>query len=162
METMDELRAAFASLGRRRITATMAAWPRQWHVARLLGCSSLFVPANTVKPASIPLRMRVDRLQSATRCGGEAAATADLRTLVISDTSGGLRSVPLVIEGYSTILEEVDEQLHARTAITGHCHRADRRQRMAEAVAQHYAHPGVRARIWSASGVDAACVMASA
>lgn len=87
-------------------------------MARLLGLSAVIrVPRGTV-----PSRMAAIEAEGAVvsvSAGGyddavrESAAAADDRTLVISDTSWeGYETVPgWVIDGYSTIFAEVDEQL---------------------------------------------------
>jgi diaminopropionate ammonia-lyase len=95
-----------------------------------------------------------------------AAATADERTLVVSDTSWpGYEDVPRwVVDGYSTILEEVDEDL---------AHRSDGGPDVvvvqmgvgafAAAVIRHFKAPGRKApaRVLGVEPHDAACVMRS-
>ena len=91
------------------------------HVAALLGLGAdIYVPDNTVKP-------RIDAIagEGATVTvvdGGyndavrRSAEDAGERCLVISDTSwAGYEQVPAwVIEGYATIFEEIEAQLHER------------------------------------------------
>lgn len=87
-------------------------------IARLLGLGArIWVPAGTVAP-------RIEAIESegatVTVTDGsyddavaEAAATADNRTLVVSDTSWpGYETVPQwVIDGYSTMMFEIEDQM---------------------------------------------------
>jgi diaminopropionate ammonia-lyase len=119
---LDELRAAFAPLGRLSlVAATDGNHGRAVaHMARLLGYESrILVPAGTA-------HARIDGIASegaavtvidgtyddAVRASAELATD---RTLVVSDTSWeGYSEVPAnVIDGYTTIFAELDEQLAA-------------------------------------------------
>ena len=119
-KTIEELRAIFSPL--RPLTLAAATDGNHGRAvartAKLLGLKSrIWVPANTA-------RSRVDAIEGegasvTVSAGGyddavmEAAAAADDRTLVVADTSWpGYEDIPQwVIEGYATILEEIDEQL---------------------------------------------------
>ncbi|HEX7094674.1 MAG TPA: diaminopropionate ammonia-lyase [Acidimicrobiales bacterium] len=139
-------------------------------MARLLGFGArIWVPDNTVAA-------RVDAIASegaevvvvrgsyddAVR---EAAAAADDRTLVISDTSwDGYETVPAwVIDGYSTIFAEIDEQTAAAalpepTAVVVPIGVGA----LAAAVVSHYRRPGQRAtKLIGAEPTTAACVLES-
>ncbi|MDQ1447030.1 MAG: diaminopropionate ammonia-lyase [Actinomycetota bacterium] len=117
---LDDLRAAFAPLGALElVAATDGNHGRAVaHMARLLGYDAhILVPAGTA-PA------RIDGIESegarVTVVDGTyddavaaSAALATDRALVVSDTSwDGYTEVPrTVIEGYSTIFSELDDQL---------------------------------------------------
>jgi diaminopropionate ammonia-lyase len=139
-------------------------------MARLLGFASrIWVPSNTVEA-----RIAAIEEEGATVHvfdGGyddavaESAAAADAQTLVISDTSWpGYETVPAwVIEGYGTILEEIDEQLDAAGI--------DKPDMVivpigvgafAAAVAGHYRRTAARPMLVGAEPISAACVMESA
>ena len=96
----------------------------------------------------------------------ESAAAADERTVVISDTSwAGYETVPgWVIDGYSTIFAEIDEQLAeaglpAPTAVVVPVGVGA----FAAAVVSHHRAPGVApATLVGVEPTEAACVLASA
>jgi diaminopropionate ammonia-lyase len=140
------------------------------HVAALLGLGAyIYVPDNTVKP-------RIDAIagEGATVTvvdGGyndavrRSAEDAGERCLVISDTSWeGYEQVPAwVIEGYATIFEEIEGQLHQRIG---------RRPdvvvvqigvgALAAAVVRHFwSAPSPRPRIVGVEPTSAACVLES-
>jgi diaminopropionate ammonia-lyase len=122
-QTIEELTAQFAALRPLTLlTATDGNHGRAVaHVAALFGLASrVFVPAGTAMA-------RIERIASE---GADvevvagtyddaverAAAEADQRSLVVSDTSWpGYEEIPQwVMEGYSTILLEIDEELSRR------------------------------------------------
>jgi diaminopropionate ammonia-lyase len=117
---VDELRAAFAPLGPLTlVAATDGNHGRAVaHTARLLGYASrILVPAGT---ASARIEGIAGEGASVTVVDGTyddavraSAALATDRVLVVSDTSwDGYTEVPrTVIDGYSTIFSEIDEQL---------------------------------------------------
>jgi diaminopropionate ammonia-lyase len=121
---VDELRTALEPLGRLALAAATDGNHGRAvaHVAALLGYDArIFVPAGT-SPS------RIDGIASegatVTVVDGDydhavtaAAALAGERTLVISDTAWpGYETVPrIVIDGYSTIFGECDEQLAGDT-----------------------------------------------
>lgn len=121
-QTIDDLRAVIAPL-RPLTLATATDGNHGRAVARMAGllglAARIWVPAHTV--AARIAAIRAEGAEVVVSTGGyddavaEAAAAADARTLVISDTSWpGYDTVPRwVIEGYVTILEEIDEQLAA-------------------------------------------------
>lgn len=171
--TVDELATALAPL--RPLTLSTATDGNHGRalarIARMLGFSSrIWVPSNTAQA-------RVDAIVSEgaevivsgggyDQAVGEAAAAADERTLVVSDTSWpGYEAIPSwVIDGYSTILDEVDEQIAAMgigqpdvvfvpIGVGA----------FAAAVAGHYRSKGVpRPVLVGVEPIDAACVQASA
>ncbi len=118
--TVDELAAAVAPLG--RLTFSAATDGNHGHavarMARLLGMHAvIFIPDNIAKP-------RIDAIASegadvVVIAGGYEAAVAESARLasdtciVLSDTSWpGYAEIPAwVIEGYSTIFAEVEDQL---------------------------------------------------
>ena len=139
-------------------------------MARLLGFASrIWVPANTARARIEAIRGEGASVHISS--GGyddavaEAAAAADAQTLVISDTSWpGYETVPgFVIEGYATILEEIDEQLGACGIVN-----PDMMVlpigvgAFAAAVATHYRVADQETLLVGAEPTDAACVMTSA
>lgn len=172
-QTIDELRSAFSVLAPLTLaTATDGNHGRAVaRMARQLGFSSrIFVPANTVRP-------RIDAIagegaEVVVSSGGyddavaESAATADDRTIVISDTSWpGYDRVPRwVIEGYSTILEEVDEQLQASGVESPDAVMVPIGVgALAGAVSQHYRAAGRQGtKLIGVEPIGAACVTESA
>lgn len=171
--TVDELAEAFRPL--RPLTLATATDGNHGRavarMARLLGFSArIWVPAGTA-------RARITAIEgegaSVTEVEGgyddavaASAAAADDRTLVVSDTSWeGYDRIPrFVIEGYATILEEVDEQAAAANmpapdmAVVPIGVGA-----FAAAVSAHYRRAGRSHTILvGAEPVDAACVLRSA
>lgn len=171
-KTVQELGALFAPLKPLTLaTATDGNHGRAVaRTARLLGLQSrIWVPANTAQP-------RIDAIKdegafvtvstgSYDEAVMEAAATAHERTVVVSDTSWpGYEHIPQwVIEGYTTILEEIDEQLAGLGVETpdavfipvgvG---------AFAAAVAGHYRRSkAARPLLVAGEPVDAACVLES-
>jgi diaminopropionate ammonia-lyase len=146
------------------------------HVARLLGFAArIWVPSGTS-----PARVQAIEHEAATvvrSTGGydqavrEAAGAADATTLVISDTAWpGYEAIPTwVIEGYSTIFAEIDEQLATRGAGRPARHEPDvvvvpvGVGALAAAVVAHYRSPGRPAStvLVGVEPVGAACVTAS-
>ena len=140
-------------------------------MAKLLGFSArIWVPAGTA-----PARVAAIESEGASVteiAGGyddavaAAAAAADDRTLVVSDTSWeGYDRVPrFVIEGYATILEEVDEQAAAAGIPTPDMAVVPIGVgAFAAAVAAHYRRAaGAGTELVGAEPVDAACVLKSA
>jgi diaminopropionate ammonia-lyase len=117
---LDELRAAFRTLGSLTlVAATDGNHGRAVaHMARLLGYQShILVPAGTVAARIDGIAGEGASVEVVNGTYDDAVhASAELATdhvLVISDTSwDGYTEVPrTVIEGYSTIFSEVDEQL---------------------------------------------------
>lgn len=171
--TIEDLRAAFAPLSPLTLaTATDGNHGRAVaRFAALLGFSArIRVPAGTV--AARIEAIEGEGAEVSVSEGGydqavaEVAAAADDRTLVVSDTSWpGYRDIPgWVIEGYSTILEEIDEQMREMGAGA-----ADAVVvpigvgAFAAAVAGHYRRRGAPdGLLIGAEPVDAACVMESA
>jgi diaminopropionate ammonia-lyase len=163
--TLDELRAAFAPLGRLTlVAATDGNHGRAVaHMAALLGYDAhILVPAGTA-PA------RIDGIASegaqVTVVDGTyddaVRASADLatdRALVVSDTSwAGYTEVPRrVIEGYSTIFAEVDAQLAEPPDVVAIPMGVGA---LLAAAVEHYA---ARATIISVEPVSAACGLHSA
>jgi diaminopropionate ammonia-lyase len=162
---LDGLRSALASLGPLTLTtATDGNHGRAVaHMARLLGYAArIFVPAGTVDA-------RIDAIESegatVTVVDGTyddavaaSAAVAGDRVLVVSDTSWeGYTDVPgWVVDGYSTIFAEVDDQLAepvdvvvAQMGVGG----------LAAAVAAHYARS---AQVVVVEPISAACGLRSA
>jgi diaminopropionate ammonia-lyase len=139
-------------------------------MARVLGFASrIWLPSNTVE-ARIAAIAEEGATVHVSQGGyddavAESAAAADAQTLVISDTSWlGYETVPAwVIEGYATILEEIDEQLDAADI--------DKPDMVvvpigvgafAAAVAGHYRQTGARPMLVGAEPTSAACAMESA
>ena len=139
-------------------------------MARLLGFASrIWVPWNTVEPRIAAIAEDGATVHVST--GGyddavaESAAAADAQTLVISDTSWpGYETVPAwVIEGYATILEEIDEQLGAAGIDKpGMVVVPIGVGAFAAAVAGHYRKTRTAPMLIGAEPIDAACVMESA
>lgn len=140
-------------------------------MARLLGLGArIWVPKNTV--AARIEGIEREGASVTVSAGGyddavrESAAAADDRTLVISDTSWeGYQTVPAwVIEGYSTIFAEIDEQtgamaLPAPTAVVVPMGVGA----FAAAVVSHYRAEGSPpTAIIGAEPTSAACVLESA
>ncbi len=140
-------------------------------IARMLGFSSrIWVPSNTAQA-------RIDAIvdegaEVIVSSGGydqavaESAAAADDSTLIVSDTSWpGYESIPAwVIDGYSTILDEVDEQVGAMgIAAPDAVVVPIGVGAFAAAVAGHYRAEGApRPILVGVEPVDAACIQASA
>ncbi|MEP7249453.1 MAG: diaminopropionate ammonia-lyase [Spartobacteria bacterium] len=123
--TLDELRSRLTKLGPLTLaTATDGNHGRAVaHMARLLGLEArIYVPRGTAQAridgiASEGARVEIVR-GTYDDAVARAAQDAGARCLVISDTSWpGYEEVPRwVMEGYSTILREIDEELAARGA----------------------------------------------
>ena len=171
--TLDELRARLAPLG----SLTLVAATDGNHgravarMARLLDCSAhILVPAGTARA----------RIEGIEREGAtvavvdgtyddavaQSAALASPTHLVISDTSWpGYEEVPRwVIEGYSTILWEIDDELAQHAASTPDLVLVQMGVgAFAAAVVRHYRRPGVAAppHIVGVEPDTAACVLAS-
>lgn len=93
-----------------------------------------------------------------------AAQLADSRHLVISDTAwDGYTRVPgWVVEGYSTIFQEVDQQLAALRAQQPDVVAAQMGVgSLAMAVVQHYRAPGRETHVVGVEPIQAACVLRS-
>jgi diaminopropionate ammonia-lyase len=167
-KSIETLRGIFASM--RPLTLAAATDGNHGRavarMAALLGFASrIFVPANTA--AARITAIRGEGAEVIISSGGydqavsEAAATADARTLVISDTSWpGYEAIPAwVIEGYATIFEELDEQLPAPPDLiivpvgVG---------ALAATAAKHYRTADGQTQLASVEPDSAACVMASA
>jgi diaminopropionate ammonia-lyase len=171
--TLEELRAELAPLGR----LTLAAATDGNHgraVARM--AALLDYRAHILVPAGIA-QARIDAIadEGATvtvvegsydHAVEQAAGLADERTLVISDTSWpGYEQVPRwVIDGYSTILWEVDDEL-ARRGEPGPDLVVVQIGvgAFAAAVTRHYRRAGVQppARLVGVEPTSAACLLAS-
>ncbi len=120
---LAELRSAIAPLGPLTlVTATDGNHGRAVaHVARLLGLRArIFVPAGTaaariaaIESEGAPVTVVDGTYDDAVVASATSAASAGDGALVVSDTSWpGYTTVPrAVIEGYGTILTEVDAQL---------------------------------------------------
>jgi diaminopropionate ammonia-lyase len=134
-------------------------------MACLLGFSSrIWVPSNTARAriAAIEEEGATVHVSSSgyDDAVAAAAAAADDQTIVISDTSWpGYQTVPAwVIEGYETILEEIDDQLAQPPDIVvvpigvG---------ALAAAVARHYRQSEPSTMLIGVEPIDAACVMES-
>jgi diaminopropionate ammonia-lyase len=139
------------------------------HVAALLGWAShIYVPAGTAES-------RIDGIASegatVTVVDGSyddavarSARDAGPRTLVISDTAWpGYERVPRrVVEGYSTIFWEVEEQLAGRPQPTVLAVQMGVGSLAAAAVLHYRTGDRARPRIVGVEPADAACVLASA
>jgi diaminopropionate ammonia-lyase len=134
-------------------------------MARLLGFGGrIWVPSNTV-----PARIAAIEGEGATVhvCSGgyddavaASAEAADAHTLVISDTSWpGYHTVPAwVIEGYETILQEIDNQLgQSPDAVVVPIGVGA----LAAAVARHYRQSAPGPALIGVEPIDAACMMES-
>jgi diaminopropionate ammonia-lyase len=169
--TLDDLRSAVAVL--RPLTLAAATDGNHGRavarMARILGFSSrVWVPANTV-----PTRIAAIKAEGATvhvSSGGyddavaESAAAADARTLVISDTSWpGYETVPVwVIEGYETILNEIDDQLgEVSIKSPDMVFVPVGVGALAAAVAHHYRLSDADTLLVGVEPIDAACMMES-
>jgi diaminopropionate ammonia-lyase len=172
--TVDDLRDRFAALQPLTLaTATDGNHGRAVaRMARLTGCSArIFVPELTVAA----------RIEAIASEGAEvvvvpggyddavlaAAASAGDRTLIVSDTSWpGYEDVPRwIVEGYGTILWEVEDQLAAqRLPAPDVVVVPVGVGSLAAAVAAHYRRPGAPdgTQLVSVEPTDAACVLASA
>ncbi len=172
-QTLNELRDRLAPIGDLTlVTATDGNHGQALaRFARLLGYRArIFIPAGSAEA-----RMDAIRAEGAELIvwpGGydaavaAAARSADADTLVVSDTSwDGYRTVPQwVIEGYATIIEEIDEQLAAGSlpapdvAVIPIGVGA-----LAAAVARHFRSGSAQGlTLVGAEPLDAACVLESA
>ncbi len=170
--TVDDLAARFAPL--RPLTLATATDGNHGRavarMARLLGMGArIWVPASTVAA-----RIHAIESEGATvvvSTGGyddavrESAAAADDHTLVVSDTAWeGYETVPAwVVEGYSTVFREVDEQLAALDAAPPDVVVVQMGVgAFAASAVTHYRHGGGRPALVGVEPVSAACVLASA
>ena len=168
-QTVDELNAAVARL--RPLTLAAATDGNHGRavarMAKLLGFASrIWVPAHTA--AARIAAIDAEGAAVHVSAGGyddavaELAAAADAQTLVISDTSWpGYEVVPTwVIEGYATIMDEIDEQLAEVGADSvGAVLVPIGVGALAAAVARHYRATNSDALLVGVEPVDAACVM---
>ncbi|MEO5724304.1 MAG: diaminopropionate ammonia-lyase [Ilumatobacteraceae bacterium] len=172
--TLDELSSQVAELGALTLaTATDGNHGRAVaHFARLLGLASrVRVPANTVaaRKASIAAEGADVTVSDGTydQAVAEVAAWASEDTLVISDTSWpGYEDVPnWIVDGYSTIFAEIDEQLDLQHDAPGGptvVFVPVGVGALAAAVVDRYRRAGASAvRIVAVEPTSAACVLAS-
>jgi diaminopropionate ammonia-lyase len=171
--TLDELKSAVAAL--KPLTLTCATDGNHGravaHIARLLGLDAeIFVPAD-MDPARIAAiageGAKVTKVDGTyDDAVARSAEQASDRCLVISDTSWpGYVDVPTwVIEGYSSIFWEIDDELAARgeqgpTLVAVQIGVGA----LAAAVVRHFRRPGVvpRPYILGVEPTHAACVLAS-
>ncbi len=141
------------------------------HIARLLGFQArIWVPGSTAKARIEAIRAEGasvaivdggydDAIAAAAKAGGE-------RTLVVSDTSwDGHEEIPgWIIDGYTTILEEIDEQIaEMEQGPVGMAIVPVGVGAFAAAVAKHYrSRPDCCIELVSVEPVDAACCLESA
>ncbi len=141
------------------------------HIAKLLGFQArIWVPGNTAKARIEAIRAEGasvaivdggydDAVAASAEAGGE-------RTLVVSDTSwDGNEEIPSwIIDGYTTILEEVDEQIaELEQSPVGMAIVPVGVGAFAAAVAKHYrSRPDCCIELVSVEPVDAACCLESA
>jgi diaminopropionate ammonia-lyase len=139
------------------------------HVAALLGWSShIYVPVGTAASRIEGIASEGATVTVVDGSYDEAvdrsAQDAGPRTLVISDTAWpGYERVPRrVVEGYSTIFWEVEEQLAGRPAPTVLAVQMGVGSLAAAAVLHYRTGDRARPRIVGVEPADAACVLASA
>ena len=162
--TVDELRLAIEPLG----PLTLACATEGNHgravarMARLAGLDAhIVVPAHVAKPRVDAIRDEGARIETVDGTYEDAVArSAQLigeRTIVVSDTAWpGYEEIPeWVIEGYSTIFEEIEEAGAAPDVVAVQMGVGS----LAAAAIRHYRSRG--ARILGVEPLAAACVMAS-
>jgi diaminopropionate ammonia-lyase len=162
--TVDELRLAIEPLG----PLTLACATEGNHgravarMARLAGLDAqVVVPAHVAKPRVDAIRDEGARIETVDGTYEDAVArSAQLigeRTIVVSDTAWpGYEEIPdWVIEGYSTIFEEIEEAGAAPDVVAVQMGVGS----LAAAAIRHYRSRG--ARILGVEPLAAACVMAS-
>jgi diaminopropionate ammonia-lyase len=171
--SLDDLRAQLAPLGPLRlVAATDGNHGRAVaRMARLLGCAAhIFVPAGMVRARMEAIAAEGASVEVVNGTYDDAVAlsarAAADDTLVISDTSWpGYEAVPqAVIDGYSTILWEIDDELAGRGEPGPDLVAVQMGVgAFASAVVRHYRRPGVAAPpcIAGVEPADAACVLAS-
>ena len=171
--TLDGLRARLAPL--RPLTLAAATDGNHGRavarVARRLGLGArVFVPADMAEARRAAIRDEGAEVVAVDGTYDEAVARAagagDAHCLVIADTAWpGYEDVPRwVIDGYSTILWEVDDELARRGAVGPELVAVQIGVgALAAAVARHYRRPGLapRQRIVGVEPADAACLLAS-
>lgn len=168
---LSELRAALAPLGALRlVAATDGNHGRAVaHMASLLGYAAhILVPEGTAdaRIAAIEGERAVVTVVDGTYDDAVAAsaALASDTALVVSDTSwDGYTQVPRwVIDGYTTIFAEVDEQLAARTDGTPPIDLVMVQMGVGALTAAAAEHWSARATVIAVEPLDAACGLASA
>jgi diaminopropionate ammonia-lyase len=139
------------------------------HIASLLGLDAqIYVPAGTAQARMDGIASEGARVQivegTYDDAVGRAARDASARCLVISDTSWpGYEEVPhWVMEGYSTIMTEIDDELGRRGEQNPDLIAVQFGVgALAAAVVRHYQRPNECPRILSVEPLRAACMLAS-
>ncbi len=163
------LRAAAADSGLRLVTATDGNHGRAVaHMASLLGvAATVFVPAFMTEQSAAPIRaegaqvVRTDGdYDDAVRLAAAFADEDDARELVQDTAWDGYAQIPAwIVEGYETLLDEVDEALGGAPDLVAVPVGVGS---LAQAVVTHYRRPGpTHPCVLSVEPVTAACVLAS-
>jgi diaminopropionate ammonia-lyase len=169
--TLDELRAQLTGRsGTRLVAATDGNHGRAVaRMARLFGWDArILVPQGTAEARISGIADEGAEVEVVDGSYDDAVARsatyADERTLVVSDTAWeGYRDVPgWVIDGYSTVFEEVDAQVaEGALAPPTHVVVPVGVGSLAAAAAQHYGSRPAAATLIAVEPTSAACVMAS-